>query len=250
MRRLPIVVKVGGNELDKPGFVAALAQAIAPLQREKPCIVVHGGGRRVDDLLARLDIQPQYAPGGQRITDEATLEIVEMVLSGQVNKRIVRALLAAGVDAEGLSGVDRGLLQVELCSPELGRVGRVTSVRADVLHDLIERGVVPVISPISAGPDGAYNVNADHAAGAIAASVRAEYVAFVTNVPGVLAEGTAVPRLSADEVHRLIEQGVIHGGMIPKVNAALDALSSAVQAVVITDLAGLGNGAGTRIVPA
>jgi acetylglutamate kinase len=123
-------------------------------------------------------------------------------------------------------------------------------VRAGVLHDLIGQGIVPVISPISAGADGAYNVNADHAAGAIAAAVRAENVIFVTNVPGVLADGAAVPLLSAAEVKRLITEGVIHGGMIPKVNAALDALGSAVRAVVITDLTGLGNGTGTRIVSA
>jgi acetylglutamate kinase len=163
---------------------------------------------------------------------------------------LVRALLAAGVDALGLSGADRGLLRVEQWSPELGRVGRIASVRAEVLHDLIGQGVVPVISPVSAGPDGAYNVNADHAAGAIAAAVRAENVAFVTNVPGVQAEGAALPAMSAAEVQRLIAEGVIHGGMIPKVSAALDALGSGVAAVVITDLTGLCDGTGTLIVPA
>lgn len=243
----PLVIKIGGNDLERPGFVEALAQSIAETQVRQPCIVVHGGGRRVDDLLARLGIEPQYH-NGQRVTDEAMLEIVEMVLSGQVNKRLTHALLSAQIDALGISGIDRGLLRVEPWPGNLGRVGRIVSVREGVLLEMIAQGVVPVISPVSAGSDGPYNVNADHAAGAIAAAVQASHAAFITNVPGVLVKEAVAPHLTIGEIHTLIENHTITGGMIPKVNAALSALNSGVPAVVITDLAGLCAGTGTRIV--
>jgi acetylglutamate kinase len=244
----PIVVKVGGHDLSAPGFMQALADAIRERSLDQPCIVVHGGGDAIDRLLGQLAITPQFVKG-LRVTDQAMVEVVEMVLSGQVNPQIVTALLAAGVDALGMSGVDRGLLKVEPWSADLGLVGRVVSVRAEVLTKLCEAGVVPVISPVSIGPGwGRYNVNADHAAGAIAAAMRSDYAAFVTNVPGVLIEGVVAPSLTSAEVTRLIDQGVIHGGMIPKVGAALEALDSGVRAVLITDLDGVCAGSGTRIV--
>ncbi len=246
MNSAPLVIKVGGNELEKPGFVEQLAEAVAQIQRQQPCVVVHGGGRRVDELLGALGIQPQYVDG-QRVTDEVTLEVVEMVLSGLVNKRLTRALLTAGLDALGVSGVDRALLRVEAWSPELGRVGRIIEVRADVLSNAMAQGIVPVLSPISMGDDGPYNVNADHAAGAVAAALGAAHVAFVTNVPGVYVNGTVQETLSREEVDQLIRQGTINGGMIPKVNAALEALNSGVQAAVITNLDGLCTSSGTRI---
>ncbi len=241
---LPIVIKVGGNDLDRPGFVEELSAAVAHLNARTPCVVVHGGGRAIDSLQQKLGLEPRHV-NGQRVTDEPSLEVAEMVLSGLVNKRIALALLAAGVDALGLSGVDRGLLRVEQYSPDMGRVGRIVAVRADVLRDLLGQGVVPVVSPISAGPDGRYNVNADHAAGAIASALTASYAAFVTNVPGVQNDGAVVPFLTLDQARDLIEEGVIHGGMIPKVTAALDAVRSGVSRVVITDLAGLRTGTGT-----
>jgi len=240
----PIVIKVGGNDIDRPGFVEELSAAVAHLTARTSCVVVHGGGRAIDSLQQKLGLEPRYVDG-QRVTDEPSLEVAEMVLSGLVNKRIVLALLAVGVDALGLSGVDRGLLRVEQMSPDMGRVGRIVEVRAVVLRALLGQGVVPVISPISAGPDGRYNVNADHAAGAIAAALTASYAAFVTNVPGVQNNGSVVPFLTLDQARDLIEDGVIFGGMIPKVAAALDAVRSGVARVVITDLAGLRAGTGT-----
>jgi len=243
----PLVVKVGGNDLDQPGFMDAMAAAVARLATERPCVLVHGGGRAINEVGRAFGLQPLYVDG-QRVTDQAALDVAEMVLSGQVNKQIVRALLAAGVDALGLSGVDRGLLRVEPWAANLGRVGRIVAVRADVLRDLCAAGVVPVISPISLGADGAYNVNADHAAGAIAAALGAAQAAFVTNVPGVRAENGVVPRLSVAETRDLIARGVINGGMIPKVQAALAAVGAGVRQAVITDLAGLAAGTGTVFV--
>ncbi len=240
----PVVVKIGGNDLDTPGFVDALAEAIARVTARTPVVLVHGGGKIISELQRQLGIEPAYVDG-QRVTDDAALNVVEMALSGRVNKQITVALLRAGVDALGLSGVDRGLLRVEPWDPALGRVGRIVAVRGAVLLDLCAQAVVPVISPISLGQDGRYNVNADHAAGAIAAALPADYAAFVTNVPGVRVGSAVVPALTASEARDLITQGVIFGGMIPKVTAALDAVAQGVRKAIITDLAGLAAGTGT-----
>mgnify|MGYP001216133620 FL=1 len=244
---LPVVVKIGGNEMDRPGFFDELAQAVADVQQRTPCILVHGGGRAINRLQERLGLQATYH-AGQRVTDDAALEAAEMVLSGVVNKQVVLALLRAGVDAFGLSGVDRGLLTVEPWAPELGRVGRIVRVRTAPLFELCAQNVVPVISPISAGPDGMYNVNADHAAGAIAAALSAAHAAFVTNVPGVRVGNAIAPTLSVAEAQDLIAQGVIQGGMIPKVQAALAAVANGVRQAIITDLPGRAAGTGTVFV--
>lgn len=244
---LPVVVKIGGNDMDQPGFYEQLAQAVASVQQHTPCILVHGGGRAINRLQEQLGLQPVYH-NGQRVTDDATLEVAAMVLSGLVNKQIVLALLNAGVDAIGLSGVDRALLTVEPWAPELGRVGRIVHVRTEPLFELCAQGVVPVISPISAGPGGTYNVNADHAAGAIAGALQAAHAAFVTNVPGVWVGEQIAPALSVAEAEELIARGVISGGMIPKVQAALAAVAHGVRQAVITDLPGLAAGTGTVFV--
>jgi acetylglutamate kinase len=243
----PTVIKVGGNDLSMPGFTDQLAAIIYDLSQQEPCILVHGGGRAITDLMTRMGIEPAYVDG-QRITDEATLEAAEMILSGRVNKDLVAALLAAGVDALGMSGVDRGLLRVKPWAEDMGLVGRIVAVRVEVLEELCGSGVVPVISPISLGPAGRYNVNADHAAGAIAGAVDASQAVFVTNVPGVKVDGEIVPLLSAGETRDLIERGEIHGGMIPKVEAALAALENGVRRARITDLPGLQAGTGTSLI--
>ncbi len=247
MTTLPVVIKIGGNDLEKPGFIDELAHAIADLHRQTPCILVHGGGQAINRLQERLGIQPIYDQG-QRVTDRATLEAAEMMLSGVVNKQLTLALLRAGVDALGMSGVDRGLIQVEPWSAAMGLVGRIVRVRADILLDLCAQGVVPVISPISMGPEGRYNVNADHAASSIAAALQAAHAAFITNVPGVKVGPVVVSSLTVQQAHELIDQGVITGGMIPKVNAALDAVASGVRKAIITDLPGLSAGTGTAFV--
>ncbi|NDJ75910.1 MAG: acetylglutamate kinase, partial [Chloroflexi bacterium] len=241
------VIKIGGNDLDRPGFVDELAQAVAGLNAHTPCVLVHGGGQAINRLQQQLGLEPVYVHG-QRVTDCASLTVAEMVLSGQVNKQLTFALINAGVDALGISGVDRGLLQVEPWSEDMGRVGRIVNVRAEILLELCAQGVVPVVSPISMGPDGSYNVNADHAAGAIAGALHAQYAAFLTNVPGVQVGAEVTPRLSVTEAQDLIAQQIITGGMIPKVNAALAAVASGVQKAVITNLPGLSAGTGTEFV--
>lgn len=244
-----LVLKIGGNELDDPAFVAALARAVAGM-RPQP-VLVHGGGKEIGQIQQALGGEPRFV-AGLRYTDATALHAAEMVLCGLVSTRLVAALVAAGADALGLSGVDRGLIRVakaEHPAGDLGRVGRPIAVRADLLRDLLAQGVVPVVAPISLGPDGPYNVNADEAAGAIAAALHDAQVVFVTNVAGVLVHDQLAARLSAAEIEALIGDGTIFGGMIPKVRAALTALAAGVRAARITNLAGLASDAGTLIVP-
>jgi acetylglutamate kinase len=243
-----LVLKIGGNELDDPAFVAELARVVAGL-RPAP-VLVHGGGKEIGAIQRALGGEPRFV-GGLRVTDEYALQAAEMVLCGSVSTRLVAALIGAGADAQGLSGVDRGLIRVEKqAHPEgdLGRVGRPVAVRAEVLRNLLAQNVAPVVAPISLGPGGAYNVNADEAAGALAAALGDAEVVFVTNVPGVLAGGSAAPRLTQAEIAALIADGTITGGMIPKVRAALAALAAGVRSARITNLAGLASGGGTVIV--
>ncbi len=244
-----LVIKIGGNELDDPTFVDQIGQAIAALP--EPPILVHGGGKEIRELQKRLGVEPQYIDG-LRVTDAESLSIVKMVLAGRINKQLVASLLLAGVDAFGMSGVDRSSIKAEkLQHPggDLGQVGRIVEVRIEVFRRLLEDGVTPVLSPICYGPDGSiFNVNADHVAQAVARAMQADTLVFVSNVPGVLQEGQLLPHLTGREVEQLIEARVIIDGMIPKVRSALEAVNGGVTAVKITNLAGLKAGTGTVIV--
>lgn len=241
----PILVKVSGHELDDPAYLAGFAAAIKALNA--PVVIVHGGGAEISAMQKVLGIEPRYLDG-VRITDRDSLRIVEMVMNGTVNKRLVRCLLNVGLDALGLSGVDRGLIrarQMQVAGQDMGFTGEVVAVRSEVVLDLIGQGVVPVISPVSLGEETNYNVNADHVAGALAAAINASRVVFLTNVEGVLVDNKVVPALTPAETQRLIDTGVIFGGMIPKVKTALHALESGVYTAVITNLTGLAANGGT-----
>ncbi|MGQ9550099.1 MAG: acetylglutamate kinase [Roseiflexus sp.] len=241
------VIKVGGNDLDDATFVAELARVVAAI-RPFP-VLVHGGGKEIGILQETLGSTPRFV-GGLRYTDATALTAAEMVLCGSVSTRLVAALITAGADALGISGVDRGLIRVvkqEHPAGDLGRVGRPTAVRNEVLRDLLDHGIIPVIAPIALGPDGPYNVNADEAAGVVAAALGAGEVVFVTNVPGVLVNGDVMHRLTRNEIESLIADNTITGGMIPKVRAALTALDAGVRAARITNLEGLPD-QGTTIV--
>ena len=240
------VIKIGGNELDQPAFLTRLAQEVRAIG--EPVVMVHGGGRAIADLQARLGLAAVKVEG-LRVTDPDSLWAAEMVLSGSTNKRLVAALVTAGVDALGLSGVDRGLLRCEQKvhpTADLGLVGEIVQVRTEVLTGLLAAGVSPVVSPISLGLDGrTYNVNADTAAAVVAQALGAELLDFVSNVPGVLVEGRVCAGLTAAEAEGLIAAGVIREGMVPKVRAALAALAEGVQRARIVDLNGLAAGGGT-----
>ncbi|MFN7470426.1 MAG: acetylglutamate kinase [Roseiflexaceae bacterium] len=252
------VIKIGGNDIDDPAFVQRLVTSIAAMQ-PKP-VIVHGGGKEIGQIQQALGGEPRFV-AGLRVSDETAMAAAEMVLAGAVNTRLVVALGLAGVDAAGMSGVDRGLIRVrKLVHPEgdLGRVGQPIAVRTAVLWQALDADVVPVVAPISLGEDGSYNVNADDAAGAIAAalaqdqSAGAVEVTFVTNVPGVKFDGAVVAQLDAPAIEAAIASGAIYGGMIPKVKAALAVLDSGAAQARIVDMAGLeqlarGDRAGTII---
>lgn len=241
----PVVIKIGGNEIDDPAFLAELAPAIRSVAA--PVIVVHGGGREISALQQVMGIEPRYLDG-VRVTDAPSLAVVEMVLAGVVNKRLTRCLLDGGVDAMGVSGVDRGLVRAEKMphpTEDMGFTGRVVGVRGDVIREWLGQGVTPVIAPVCLGEGSSLNVNADHVAGAVASAVAASRVVFLTNVEGVLVNGERADTLTPEQAETLITVGTIFGGMIPKVRTALHALDEGVPEAVITNLAGLRAGTGT-----
>jgi acetylglutamate kinase len=240
------VVKVGGNEVDDPAWVARLAEAVAA--HGGPVVIVHGGGKEVSTLQRTLGAEPEWKDG-LRVTTPEGMKAVSMVLSGLVNKRLVSALLTAGVDAVGVSGEDGGLLRAALArGGALGRIGEIEAVRTELLHAWLGQGLTPVLSPVSRGPGGEpLNVNADDAAAAVAAALEAGALLFVSNVPGVMADGAVIPSLAAGEVEALIADGTAQGGMAPKLRAAARAAGKA-GAVRIGGLEMLTNdAAGTRI---
>jgi len=241
------VIKIGGNELSDPGFLENLAQAVAAMS--EPVVIVHGGGRAIADMQSRLGLQTVKVDG-LRVTDAESLAVSQMVLSGHANKTIVVALLSAGVEAVGISGVDGGLLRCvkkQHPSADLGYVGQIVEVRPRILQNLVAQGITPVISPISLGVEGqVYNVNADEAAGALAAALEARLLSFISNVPGVLdQDNNPIPALTLAQSELLIQGGVIRDGMVPKVKAALEVIGRGVPHARIVNLKGLSNGSGT-----
>jgi acetylglutamate kinase len=241
------VLKVSGSDLDDPAFSQRFAGCIAGVVKAgaRP-VVVHGGGKELTALLKMFQVETRFIDG-LRVTDARTRDMALMTMSGLANKRLVAALMVAGVDALGVSGLDAGLVRVEPLDPALQYVGKPVSVRADLLNQWLQAGLAPVIAPLSVGRDGEiYNVNADHVAGAIAAALDAQLLTFVTNVEAVL-DGAHQPitHLTATQTEVLIADGTINGGMIPKVRTALEALQSGVGHVRITNLDGINAGTGT-----
>lgn len=247
------VIKISGHDLDRPDFVARFAADVARIAREErgELVLINGGGKSIKALQTAFDITEKKV-AGLRVTDEKSLEITEMVMSAQVNKLLVRALQQAGLDAIGLSGVDARLLTARkkiLTGPEsadLGFVGEIIAVRTDLLHQLLEIGLTPVLSPVSCDAAGQhYNINADEAATAVAQALAADQLDFVSNVPGVLrdlSDSRVIPSIDAAGVEALLADGTISGGMVPKVRAALAAVAAGVKQARIVDLTGLADG--------
>jgi len=248
-----VVVKVGGNELDDPAFLDGLVRAIQTIKNDGHTpVIVHGGGKTIAQYQEKLGLEAKFIDG-LRVTDEASMDVAEMVLSGLTNKRIVRALVHAGIRAAGFSGVDDGTIYVEpMWHPlgNLGRVGDIQDVDTHLIDTLVAADIVPVISPISFGAHDAlsYNVNADHAATAVAAKLGAIKLIFVSNVPGILVAGRVVRAVTADQAEKWIEEGIITGGMIPKVRSATHAVQNGVAQAVITNIAGVQEGSGTGVI--
>ena len=242
----PIVIKLSGHHLQDHVYLSDFANIIRDLA--EPLIIVHGGGAEITTLQQKLGIEPKFIDG-VRVTDEASLQLVEMVMCGTVNKRIVRNLTAVGLDALGISGVDRNLIQAKVMvhpHVNMGFTGEVITVDAWQLQTYLQAGIHVVLAPICAGDGTSLNVNADHVAGAIAGELSARRLIFLSNIPGVLdAKGNVIPSLTPQGVEELIAEGVITDGMIPKVHMATQALHQGTHHSVITDLAGLQNGTGT-----
>lgn len=233
-----VVVKFGGNAMGDDAAMAEFARDIVLMKQVglNP-VVLHGGGPMINEMLGKLGIKSEFVRG-KRVTDKATVEVVEMVLTGLVNKRIVQAIMDQGGRAVGLSGKDDDLIVAEPDDPELGFVGKPVKLRVQVLHDLNAAGIIPVVAPVASGTGigETFNVNGDTAAGAIAGALKADRLLLLTDVPGVKnADGQVMTQLDAKEVRSMIADGVIAGGMIPKTETALAALESGVRAVVILD---------------
>ena len=242
------VIKLGGSLLEDNGRrAAALSEVVAAWNSGEQIVLVHGGGKHIDTRLAQLGIAKR-THAGLRITDDATLDVVVSVLAGTVNKSIVAELTALGVRAAGISGSDAGTLVAEPHPPidgvQLGHVGRVTSANRTLIRAMLTYGIMPVISSVAQGPGGTLlNVNADTAATAIAEALGARALHFITDVAGLLdADGNVVPTLTADQAQLYLASDIVSGGMKPKLEAALRALSRGVGSISI--------GGGTELVAA
>ena len=232
-----LVVKIGGNEVDDETFLAGLVGSVKELRGAHQPVVVHGGGKEIARLQSDLNLTPKFIEG-LRVTDRASLDVAEMVLSGLVNKRLVARLVNAGVPAVGLCGVDFGLIRVEKMihsAGDLGWVGRIVEVQLESLNRLLDQGLVAVISPISLGRDGhTYNVNADQMASACATGGGCSSLVYLTDVEGVKDEnGSVLHDLKESDIAALRSQGIVKGGMLPKTSSCLEALAAGVRDALI-----------------
>ena len=243
-----VVIKYGGNAMIDEQLKNNFARDVVLMKLVgiNP-IIVHGGGPQIGDLLHKLGIESKFV-GGMRITDADTMDVVQMVLGGLVNKEIVSLINTHGGRAVGITGKDGGLLKAQKLSThtvdkdteefvDIGQVGEVTEVNVDVLETLTESQFIPVIAPIGVGGDGeSYNINADIVAGKVAEALVASKLVLLTNTPGILdAEQNTLSGLSKADVETLISEGIINEGMLPKVECALSAVSGGVQSVQIID---------------
>lgn len=233
-----VVVKFGGNAMGDDAEMAKFASDIVLMKQVgiHP-VVVHGGGPMINDLLGKLGIESRFVRG-KRVTTKETVEVVEMVLSGLVNKRIVQAINDAGGRAIGISGKDDDMMVCEADDPELGFVGKPVEMNVQIIRDLYLAGLIPVIAPVATGmaDNETFNVNGDTAAGAIAGALKADRLLLLTDVSGVKdGSGEVLTSMTPQQVRQMIEDGTIAGGMIPKTETALMALEDGVRAVVILD---------------
>ena len=242
-----IVVKFGGNAMVDTALQAGFARDVVLLKLVgmNP-VVVHGGGPQIEQLLKRLDIQSEFVQG-MRVTDAATMDVVEMVLGGAVNKDIVTLVNQAGGKAVGLTGQDGGLIRAKKMmlqskdKPDelldIGQVGEIEAIDPGVIHALEQGGFIPVVAPIGTGEDGAtYNINADLVAGKLAEVLKAEKLVMMTNTPGVLdEEGKLLTGITPRQIDDMVAGGTLSGGMLPKISSALDAARTGVKSVHIID---------------
>jgi acetylglutamate kinase len=232
-----VVIKFGGHAMGNDEAMETFARDIVLMQQVgvNP-VIVHGGGPMINEMLDRLNIKSDFF-NGKRVTDEPTMEVVEMVLSGRVNKRIVQAINKQGGQAVGLSGKDAKLITCDQEDPKLGLVGTPRNINPTLLNHLFDADMIPVIAPLGSGDNGeTFNINGDTAAGSIAAALNADRLLLLTDVSGVKnTDGETLTELTPKDIKDLIASGEISGGMIPKTETALNAIEEGVRAVVILD---------------
>ncbi len=235
-----IVIKYGGNAMIDEQLKQQVMEDIALLWLiGVKVVLVHGGGPEISELMNKLGKEPKFVDG-LRVTDKETVDIVQMVLAGKVNKTLVNLLEMKGGKAMGISGMDGCLIEARLKDERLGFVGEITKVNIEPVTDLLEKGYIPVISTIGCDREGnAYNINGDTAAAFVAGAMNAEKLFMMTDIDGILRDkndpSTIIPRLTVSEARKLYEEGIVSGGMIPKVDCCIEAIAKGVKNVTIMD---------------
>ena len=235
-----VVVKYGGNAMINEQLKQQVMEDIVLLWLiGVKVVLVHGGGPEINDLMDRLGKKPEFVDG-LRVTDKETVDIVQMVLAGKVNKTLVNLLEMKGGKAMGISGMDGYLIEAEIKDERLGYVGKITNVNIEPITDLLEKGYIPVVSTIGCDKEGnAYNINGDTAAAFIAGAMGAKRLIMMTDIDGILRDrhdpSTLIPEVTIADIKKLCEEGVISGGMIPKVDCCVEAIHKGVKNVIIMD---------------
>jgi len=235
-----VVVKYGGNAMVNEQLKEQVMEDIALLWLiGVKVVLVHGGGPEISETMNKLGKQAVFVDG-LRVTDKETVDIVQMVLAGKVNKSLVNLVQMKGGHAVGLSGIDGGIIEAKMKKPELGYVGEITKIRTQPITDLLEKNYIPVISTVASDRQGnTYNINGDTAAAFIAGALGAERLIMMTDIAGILRDkddpSTLIPHITASEAAQLYQEGVISGGMIPKVDCCLEAIQYGVKKVIIMD---------------
>ena len=235
-----IVVKYGGNAMISPELQKAVMDDIVLLSLIGiKVVLVHGGGPEINDMLRRVGKESKFVDG-LRVTDEETIEIVQMVLAGKVNKKLVNLLQNTGGRAIGLSGMDGHMIEATMQDERLGYVGEITHINTAPITDLLDKGYIPVISTVGCDRENhVYNINADTAAARIAGALKSENLILMTDITGVLRDkddpSTLIPRIFVSEVPQLMSEGIIQGGMIPKMECCVDAIRRGVKKACIID---------------
>ncbi len=235
-----IVVKYGGNAMINEELKEQVMEDIALLWLiGVKVVLVHGGGPEISEVMSKLGKKPEFVDG-LRVTDKETVDIVQMVLAGKVNKSLVTLLQMKGGHAVGLSGMDGGMIEAQIKDERLGYVGKITKIRPQPITDLLEKNYIPVVSTVASDRQGnVYNINGDTAAAYIAGALGAERLIMMTDIAGILRDkddpSTLIPQITIEEAGKLYDEGVISGGMIPKVDCCIEALHRGVKNVIIMD---------------